>query len=148
MLRLISKRVKRAHATGMKRSGWDWLKSGWARLRKLPQGTSFLRSKTGLSGGELRCASSYRDFVNVLSANALVQESLSSELGVKPRKDTIFLWRSVLGREWIFFEKWSCLLQGLNLVSRETAAGHMPCQCRSLQGGMNATPAGCLRELS
>lgn len=102
----------------------------------------------GLSGGEFRCASSRRDFVNVLSANALAQASRSAELGVKPWKDTIFLWRSVLGKEWIFFEKWSCLLQGLNLVSRETAAGHMPCQCRSLQGGMNAIRAGRLRELS
>lgn len=53
----------------------------------------------GLSGGEFRCASSRRDFVNVLSANALAQASCSAELGVKPWKDTIFLWRSVLGKE-------------------------------------------------
>lgn len=39
------------------------------------------------------------------------------------------------------------LPQGLNLVSRETATRHMLCQCRSLQGGMNACPAGHLRGL-
>lgn len=87
MLRPISKWVKGAYSMGMKRSGWDWLRAGWARLHELPWGTSFSRSKTGLSGGKLRCASSRRDFVSMLSVNALARASCSAELGVKPWRD-------------------------------------------------------------